>query len=59
MDFVGIVWILAGLACMRLGRYLDRLTFGTDGEAFAAGILMRIVGAALIAIGALRLVGRL
>jgi hypothetical protein len=42
---------------MRLGRYLDDRSWGVCGEAFAAGILIRIVGAGLVLLGVLRIVG--
>jgi hypothetical protein len=54
---LGILIALLGYAAIRLGRYLDRVAFGCSGEAFAAGILMRFVGAGLIVVGALRVVG--
>lgn len=54
---LGIVIALLGYACIRLGRYLDRTSFGVSGEAFAAGLLIRFVGAGLIVVGVLRVVG--
>ena len=54
---LGVLLILIGLACMRLGRYLDAESWGACGNAFAAGILIRIVGAGLVVVGALRIAG--
>jgi hypothetical protein len=54
---LGILIILLGYGCIRLGRYLDETAFGCCGEAFAAGILIRFVGAGLIVVGVLRVVG--
>jgi hypothetical protein len=54
---LGIVIVLLGYGAIRLGRYLDNTSFGVCGEAFAAGILIRFVGAGLIVVGALRIVG--
>jgi hypothetical protein len=54
---LGILIALLGYAAIRLGRYLDSTSFGACGEAFAAGILIRVVGAGLILVGALRVIG--
>jgi hypothetical protein len=54
---LGILIALLGYAAVRLGRYLDNTSFGICGDAFAAGILMRLVGAGLILVGALRVIG--
>ena len=46
-----------GYACIRLGRYLGRTSLESNPQAFAASILIRLVGAGLIVVGTLRVVG--
>jgi hypothetical protein len=53
---LGILIVLLGYACIRLGRYLDNTSFGVCGEAFAADILIRFIAAGLSVVGALRIV---
>jgi hypothetical protein len=54
---LGVLLVLLGLAAARLGRYLDDTSFGACGQAFAAGVLMRFVGAGLVLVGVLRIAG--
>ena len=42
---------------MRMGRYLDDQSWGACGNAFAAGVLIRLVGFGLVVVGALRVAG--
>ena len=54
---LGVLMAVIGYGCIRLGRFLGRNTLESNPQAFAASILIRIVGAGLIVVGTLRVVG--